>query len=64
MTVEEGAFSSKGPEEGYTCRELVYEEDVVLGRSRTEDKLRQREMELPRVRKEDVESAMPCAREG
>ena len=64
MTVEKGAFPSEGPEEGYTCRELVYEKDVVLGRSRTEDKLRQREMELPRVRKEDVESAMPCAREG
>jgi len=64
MAVEKDAFSAECPEEGYTCRELVYEEDVVFGGSGTEEKLCERKMELPCVCEEDVEFAMPCAREG
>lgn len=63
MTIEKDTLSAEHPEEGYTCRELVYEEDIVFGCSGMEE-LCQSEMKLPCMCKEDVEFAMPCPREG
>ena len=64
MTVEKDTFSAERSEERYTCRELVYKEDVVFWRSGRKEELCQGEMELPCMCKEDMEFAMPCTRKG
>jgi hypothetical protein len=64
MTVEKDTFSAERSEERYTGRELVYKEDVVFRCCGRKEELCQGEMELPCMRKEDMEFAVPCTREG
>ena len=62
MAIEKNTLSAEYAEEWYTCRKLVYKENIVLSYSGTKEC--QGEMKLAGMRKENVEFATPCARKG
>ena len=64
VTIKKSMFSEDHPGEGYTRRELVDKEEIVLGCSGTKEELCRGKMELACVREYDVEFSMACAREG